>query len=306
MSRTWAIAAGAFALGVGIILTGCDEEKKAPEPAAQPPASTSTATSGPSSDQRSEIKKGDAVIVESGTAVYWAGKVVEVDGDKVKYEYGTNRSQGESERDRVYVVASDHRTVAREDDVAVCKTGPTNWNPCEIKRVDRGSYIADDLWGKMHTLEASEIVVPNEAGRERLREKLEEANQHRAFVQAARAAGWPRRPEGWTPRPGDDVVAKFTDASWYGGRIRRLTPTKIHIAWDDKSEPSQRDHDEVVPKPEAAQEVEAGQYVLGRPRRGTLWDYFRVESVDEKGVVIVDKDGRKRKVRQSDVIPLGG
>ena len=189
--------------------------------------------------------------------------------------------------------------------MAVCKTATASWNPCEVKRVADATYMAEDAVGKMHTLSAAEIVVPNEGGKTRLVEKLNDANKHREFLRAARRAGPPRRPEGWTPKPGDEVVAKFTDASWYGGRIRRMTPDRIHIAWDDKSTPSERDYDEVAPKPEKASEVEAGGYVLGRPRRGTRWNFYRVESVDETGVLLVDKDGRKRRVRKSDIIPLG-
>ncbi len=296
--RTMALVA----MTAGLLLPACDEDGRKGE---QSPTPASSPASRPTTDQRAEIREGQKVIVESGTATYWSGIVVKVGDPKVTYRYGTNDSTGEADRNRVYVVPPGHQTVARADDVAVCDAAPEGWVPCLVKRVDGGKYLVDDVHGNTRTLVSSKIIVPNEGARARLRAKLDEAFEHRDFVRAARAAGPPRLPEGWTPRPGDDVVAKFTDASWYGGRIRRLTPTKIHIAWDDKSSPSERNHDEVAPKPEKAQDVREGQYVLGRPRKGTRWDYHRVERVDDRGVVIVDKDGRKRKVRKSDVVPLG-
>lgn len=303
MIRARTSTAGFIVTGLVLVLSACDkDEKQNGQPVAAPSASAPTRAT---TDHRHAIAEGDAVVVESGDATYWEGKVVKVESEQVTYEYGTNRSTGEAPRDRVYVVTQGHRTVAQEGDVAICKTGPASWNPCEVKRVADATYMAEDASGKTHTLSASEIVVPNEGGKARLLERFEAASKHRDFLRAARSAGPPRRPDGWTPKPGDEVVAKFTDASWYGGRIRRLTPHRIHIAWDDKSAPSERDYGEVAPKPETASEVEVGEYVLGRPRRGTRWDYYHVESVDDTGVLLVDKDGRKRRVRKSDVIPLG-
>jgi hypothetical protein len=295
--------AGLIAMGLILIASGCDKDRK--DDVAPMAASPSGSAAGPSNDQREQIKVGDDIVVESGSATFWAGKVVKLEDSKVVYEYGSNRSTGEAERDRVYVVAEDHRTVAHTDDLAICKTDPTSWNPCVVKREQQGAFLIDDSFGKEQKLSASEVIVPNAESRARIKEKLDKAFKHRDFVHAARAAGLPRRPDGWTPRPGDEIVAQFTDSSWYGGRIRRLTPTKIHIAWDDKSTPSERNHDEVAPKPEAPQEVREGQYVLGRPRRGSRWDYYLVVSVDERGVVLLDKEGRKRKVKKSDVIALG-
>lgn len=297
--RAWPLAA---VLGVLLATFGCkDEEERAPAMVA-PSASHQPR---PASDQVEEIAVGDAVIVESGMADFWSGKVTKVDGKTVTYEYGSNRSLGESEKARVYVLAPNRSTAAGQDDVAVCKTGPTSWMACEIKRVERGVYVVEDPWGKPHNLSANEVVWPNEACRERIKSKLQKEAKNREFVNAGKSAGNPRRPDGWTPRPGDEIVARFTDSSWYGGRIRRVTPTKVHIMWDDKSTPSERNHDEVAPKPKEACEVREGQYVLARPRRGTRWDYHRVESVDDKGVVLVDQEGRKRKVDKSDLIPLG-
>ncbi|PIE05554.1 MAG: hypothetical protein CSA75_04135, partial [Sorangium cellulosum] len=254
----------AVVVALALVAFGCDKDPTTPSTPEASPSESTVARRG--SDQIKEVKVGDLVVVESGKANFWEGKVLRVEGSTVVYEYGVNRAKGEAEIHRVYVLKEGRQTAAKTNDMAVCKTGPAAWNACEIKRLERGVFVADDVWGKAHELNALDVIFPNEATRGRIKEKLGRASGHRDFINAAKAAGLPRKPEGWQPRPGDDIVAKFTDSSWYGGRIRRLTPTKIHVAWDDKSKPSERNHEQVAPKPKEAFEVREGQYVLGRPR----------------------------------------
>jgi hypothetical protein len=247
---------------------------------------------------------GDQVVVEVEAASFWSGKVTNVKGSEVTYEYGSNRSKRKATRDTVYVLAPRHVTVARSGDYAVCRTGHASWSPCTIKDVIGAMYTAEDQWGKVHNLGASDIIAPREPTRDNVKAKLEGQANDRVFLDAARAAGAPQRPEGWTPQPGDDVVALFEGSSWYGGRVRRVTPNKVQVAWDDNSKPSDRDYDEVAPKPETPQQVSVGQYVVARPRSGSLWDYYRVDSVEGDKVVLVDKNAAKRSVKTRDVLPL--
>ncbi|MDZ4064931.1 MAG: hypothetical protein U1E22_09730, partial [Coriobacteriia bacterium] len=260
---------------------------------------------GAGSPSERRIAAGDSVVVENEESSFWSARVVRVDGSKIVYEYGSGQSKGETEQDKVYAVGAGSASVAGEGEFAICQTGPGAWNGCMIKRVNGGAYVAEDFWGKSYNLTVSQVIVPRSEARGRIESKHREASKPREFLKAASGAGDPWRPEGWSPRPGEDIVAKFTDASWYGGRIRRVTPTKVHIAWDDRMPPSERDYGDVAPRPSKPIAVREGQYVIGRPRKGAKWDYFLVESVDDKGVVLVNKDGEKKKVKQRDVIPLG-
>ena len=294
----------AMVLGLSVASGGCREGQKAS-------GTTGTASSREpvlkvaDNDQQPVISEGDRVVVESGEATFWAGKVTKVDEAEITYEYGSNKSSSKAPKEKVYVVVANHKTNAKAGDHAICQTGATSWNPCLIKAINNGVYVATDQWGKDHNLGASEILLPNAGTKKNIGDTLAEAAKHRGFIEAAKGSGAPMRPEGWIPRPGDDVVAMFTASSWYGGRIRRVTPTKVQIAWDDKTTPSERNHDEVAPKPSDKQEISPGQFVLARPAKGTLWDFHRVETVEDESVVVVDKDGNKRTVKTSDLIPLG-
>jgi hypothetical protein len=287
---------------LGLVLTnGCAKDKPVDQ-VASAPASSAPA---PPAEPRPEVSVGDTVVVESGDATFVSGRVVKV-ADGVTYEHGPRKATAQSPNDRVYPVASDQPSKVNVNDFAVCKTAPHTWTGCLVKGERQGGLEVEDALGKSYELPTTDVLALRVEARERIGRKHKEMADHRDFFAAVSRAKQPARPEGWVARPGDEIVARHDDGTWRGGRIRRLTPTKVHVSWDDKSPLSERDPAEVAPKPKKAQDVQPGQMVLARPRKGTVWDFFRVESVDGKGVVIVDRDGASRKARKSDVIPFGG
>lgn len=287
---------------LGLVLTnGCSKDKPADQVSSAPSSSATAAPTKPAP----EVAVGDMVVVESGDASFVSGRVVKV-AEGVTYEHGPRKATAQSPKDRVYPVASDRASKVNANDFAVCRTAPNTWTGCLVKRERQGVLEVEDALGKSYELTTKEVLALREEARERIGLKHKEMADHRDFFAQVSRAKQPARPEGWEARPGDEIVARHDDGSWRGGRIRRLTPTKVHVSWDDKSPLSERDPAEVTPKPKKAQDVKPGQMVLARPRKGTVWDFFRVESVDGKGVVIVDRDGGSRKARKSDVIPFGG
>jgi hypothetical protein len=287
---------------LGLVLSnGCAKDK----PVDQVSSAPSSSAPAPRPEPRAEVSVGDTVVVESGDATFVSGRVVKV-ADGVTYEQGSRKATAQSPKDRVYPVTSDQASKVSVNDFAVCRTAPTTWTGCLVKQQRQAVLEVEDALGKVYELPTADVLALREEARERIGRKHKEMADHRDFFAAVSRAKQPARPEGWEARPGDEIVARHDDGSWRGGRIRRLTPTKVHVSWDDKSPLSERDPAEVAPKPKKPQEVLPGQMVLARPRKGTVWDFFRVESVDGKGVVIVDRDGGSRKARKSDVIPFGG
>jgi len=131
----------------------------------------------------------------------------------------------------------------------------------------------------------------------------EEPPARRDFLAGNGCAKGPIRPPAWEARPGEEIVARYDDGSWRGGKVRRLTPTTIHVSWEDRSPLSIREPSHVAPKPKTPHAVAPGQTVLVRPRKGAIWDCGLVEKTDSKGVVVIDKDGGSRKARAVDVLP---
>ncbi len=282
------------------LASGCKKDKPVDPVSVAPSATAPAALPEPAP----QLSVGDAVVVESDDATFVSGRVIKV-AEQVAYEHGPRKATAQSSKDRVYLVVPTPGSEVNVNDFAVCKTTPTTWTGCLVKREGQGVLEVEDALGKAYELPTTDVLSLRKEAQERIGRKYKDMADHRDFFAAVSRARRPVRPEGWEARPGDEIVARHDDGTWRAGRIRRLTPTKVHVSWDDKSPLSHRDPAEVAPRPKKPQEVEPGQMVIARPRRGTVWDFFRVQSVDDKGVVIVDRDGASRKARKGDLIPLG-
>ena len=246
---------------------------------------------------------GENVLVEKEDGQFVQGRVVK-DGDPITVEYGGRKTKIRVSDDRVYGLGSRAAAVTIND-FAACKTAPDTWVGCLIKQVASGRVEVEDAQGKTYDLAEGDVVGLREETRRRIGQKHKELSEHRDFFAAMNQQTRPYQPPGWEPKPGDEVVARHEDGSWRGGRIRRITPTNVHVSWDDKSPLSIREAREVTPKPKKPQDVQPGQMVLARPRKGSVWELYRVQSIDAKGVLIVDQDGRSRKARKSELIEFG-
>jgi hypothetical protein len=257
------------------------------------------------SDQVTEIKFGDEVVVESGKASFWRGKVVAVDANKVTYEYGSNRSTDKADKGDVYVIVKEgHTGTEKPGDHVICRSGSDSWDACKVKSVTGSVYVCDDAMGNSHNLAAVDVILPSPKTQANIKDKLETYARRRAFQTAAQAAGKPFRPAGFKPRIGQEVVALFAGSSWYGGKVTRIAQ-KATVQWDDKSSPSERDLNDVAPKPTAPMKVAAGQYVIVRPSGFfTRWEFHKVDSVAGDSAVVADQDDKKKTVSTKDLIPI--
>lgn len=282
------------------VLAACSEKPTPSNNAPVPSASSAASTSA------SPLQAADLIVIETDDATFWQGTVVKVVDETVTYAFGSNNSLSEAPIDKVYRIDESALTTSvRAHDYAICRTGPTVWNPCQVVSVQGSQLQAHDLYGKTHELKAADVLTPRADTLKRIEALAKTHAEHRSFIEQARATGSPKRPEGWDPKPGEDVVALFGETSWVGGRIRKVTPTLIQVAWDDKRPASSRKYDEVVPQPASAQQVEPGQYVLVRPKKGAEWTYHRVHSVDGRRITVTDQEGKQRQVTSRDVILLG-
>lgn len=257
-------------------------------------------------DQATDVKIGDEVIVESGKASFWKGKITKVEGNRVTYEYGSSKSTDTADKGDVYVVSStEHKGIEKADDYVICRSSSNYWEACQVKAVNGAVYVCEDTGGTSHNLSAPDVILPKPATQANIKERIETDARHRAFLAACKAAGKPARPAGWTPKPGADVVALFAGTSWYGAKVTKVAGNKITVQWDDKSSPSDRDPGDVAPKPAGAQKVAAGQYVIVRPTGGSArWEYAKVDKVDGTSVVVSDQDTKPRTVTNKDISPI--
>lgn len=293
--------------GVGcialVLLAGAACGKKADTTADAGPTAPATV---PGTDQVTDVKVGDEVVVVSGKASFWRGKIAAVEGNKITYEYGSNKSTSTTDKGDVYVLPKgDHKAVEKAGDFVICRTGSDSWEGCVVKTVNGAVFVCESSGASSHNLAASDLILPKPATQANIKEYLETYARHRAFNDAAKAAGKPLRPAGWKARPGADVLAQFAGSSWYGAKVTKVTADKITVAWEDKSGPAERRIEEVVPKPAGPQKVAADQFVIVRPGTSSYrWDYAKVTSVTGASVVVADEDGKPRTVSTKDVCPI--
>lgn len=257
-------------------------------------------------DQVEDVKVGDEVVVESGKASFWKGKITKVEGNKVTYEYGSNKSTETVDKGDVYVVGNpDHKGVEKPGDYVICRTSTSYYGACVVKSVTGSVYVCEDSSGSSHNLSAADVILPKPATQANIKDRIDKETKHRNFLAAAKAAGKPARPAGWKPRPGADVVALFAGSTWYGAKVTKVAGNKATVQWDDKTSPSDRNFDEVAPKPTGAQKVAAGQYVILRPTGSSArWEFAKVDKVDGTSVVVLDQDDKSKTVNNKDLSPI--
>jgi hypothetical protein len=257
-------------------------------------------------DQVDDVKVGDEIVVESGKASFWKGKITKVEGTKVTYEYGSSKSTDSAEKGDVYVLTQgEHKGTEKPGDYVICRTSTSFYGACVVKAVNGAVYVCEDSGGSSHNLSAPEVILPKPATQANIKERIETETKHRNFLAAAKAAGKPAMPAGWKPRPGADVVALFAGSSWYGAKVTKVTGNKVTVQWDDKSSPSDRDPGEVAPKPTAAQKVNPGQYVILRPTGSShRWEFAKVDKVEGTSVVVLDQDDKSKTVSNKDLSPI--
>ncbi len=84
------------------------------------------------------------------------------------------------------------------------------------------------------------------------------------------------------PVTGDTVVAKWSQNSFYEGKVTEIDGSKITVAWEDGSSPSKVDDTDVfaLPKSDSKPDVAVGDIVLAKTGSGSYWNGAEVTGID--------------------------
>lgn len=256
---------------------------------------------------RDTVSVGDEVVVQDDIAVFRHGRVLQVTESGVNCEFSADRSSAQIPSSRVVRLSNDVKVPWKQGDWGVCKTSPSHWEGCAIVHVNNDTIDVLDESSARHRLAPSEIARPTEVMiatiKKRYRGDVASAMAQVPSVSAS-ALLVPKvpPPAQYEPKPGDEVLAKRDDGQWYGGRVRRITPTKVHVVWDDKQPWSQFDYGVVLPKPSTLAQVQPGQQVLAPTKTKGKWETFRVKETQGRHVILLDDQQQERKVRLRDVL----
>ncbi|HZO16136.1 MAG TPA: hypothetical protein VFB62_22835 [Polyangiaceae bacterium] len=272
------------------------------------PASASATVAGSSEP----LEKGNEIVAALSSVSFREGRVLEIQGDNVVFEYGRpdpgtgKKPQQTVPRARVWRVGQNLE--AAPGDALVCRVASGTWLPCKVEARQDGAWSVVDSFGKTHQLKASELVRPDAATVTAIQAYLEREAKHRSFDQAFEAAGKPARAADWRPQKGDAVVVHFVGISWYGATVIEVLggKDKVRIQYEGKVFP---DRDvplsAIAPQPRTPAEVAAGSFVLVKPKdKSGRWEHAKVVSVDGAHAEVVSRTDEKRKVERTDLVPI--
>lgn len=266
-----------------------------------------TATAAP---DPSEVAVGKDIVAVNGANSFTEGKVTAVEGLKVTYEYGepdktTNKRPTHTvDKAKVYVIGAPAKAAPKVGDFLIAKSASGYWAGCEAKSENSGVLLCEDAYGKANNVDSKGAIVPDAVTSADIKQYLARSAKHRAFDEAAKAAGKPSAPKGWKPKEKDSVAIEWMAGSWKAGTIDKIDGDKITVKWDNGVwQPAQRKIDQVVPAPKAAAAAKEGGFVL--VHQGTDWDARKVVSVTKDSADVIDKDDKKTSVALKDVLAVG-
>ncbi len=284
----------------------CQDEAGMPAPA-------------PSAAPHDALAEGDEIVAAVAKASFRQGTLVKVGDAEVTFEYGPPGEDGQRPRQTVRRQDVWRLDGARAEPAsgshAICRIAMTggdgalpSWYPCQVKRVAAGELGVVDHLGREHALDRARVLVPSDEAQQNIAAYLATEQRHRGFDRAFEEAGRPPRPDGWDPKPGDAVVIHFVGTSWYGGKVveNKRDKRKVRVSydggtWDDRDVPLA----EIAPVPSAPAAVSPGAFVITRAHdQSRRWEHNRVVASKGDAIEVENRDGRRRTVKATDVIPM--
>jgi hypothetical protein len=117
----------------------------------------------------------------------------------------------------------------------------------------------------------------------------------------------PRMPDGYHPKKNDQVVAQWSEGSWYAGKVDAIAGERATVSWLGSSfKPSEVQLTRIAPYPSAAatEELASGAYVLVKGPGNGAWQYAQVAAVDGKNVDVTFANGSTQTIRPGEFLVL--
>lgn len=105
---------------------------------------------------------------------------------------------------------------------------------------------------------------------------------------------------------GETVVAKWTQNSFYEGKIEAITDANIKVKWNDGSNPSDVNIADVFTFPKAGDkpDVKAGDIVLAKISTGSYWNGVEISKIDGDVYVVKNESGQNFNVSAEKIIKI--
>lgn len=238
---------------------------------------------------------GDTAVYKFSRQGYVEGKVQSIDGTRYKMMYG----QSPQTVDAVDVYALPKAGAKAEvvpGDIVVAHQRDAYWPGAEVKSVN-GDVIEVQVVSNGDSLSVppEKVIKINSAAAAEFKTYAQEV----AFLKSAKT-GRPQPPSEYKPKPGQRVVAEWTDHTWYIGNVVSASSSKAKIKWPSFPE-SQLTLDKVLPYPAPAASPKQNDFVIVKQdSESQSFAYAKVTSVNGGTVEVKLADGKTRTVKQGD------
>lgn len=248
--------------------------------------------------------RGDRVLAEQAAAEFFEGRVLAVDGDRLRLQaVGGNDSLNVAASDVYRLPPPAHELTVNM--LAICAQGD-RWLPCRLTKISGNALQARTASGEPFDLTRDRLLAPSALTELNLKRHFARSEAERAFVQAAERAGDPRPEPSWRPALRERLLVKLGE-HWFTGYVRSIDgdAAEISLSSAQKSATVALSALSAEPPSSFAGELRRGDFVLLRPESPALpWQRLQVRAVNDAEFKLVDAAGSVKSATVRDVIPL--
>lgn len=250
------------------------------------------------------LARGDRVVVEQTAAEFFEGRVLAVDGGRLRVQAsagGDSQSVAESDVYRLPPTAHVWAIGA----LGICAHAD-GWLACRVEKTGVPLGVRSAA-GEAFTVGADQIVGPSPLTELNLKRYFARRANQLDFLQGAARAGEPRLDPNWRPSVHERVLAKVGN-DWFTAHVKELDKDGVVVTLSLPQQVALVPSASLAPEPPSmfSADVHRGDFVLIRPETSSEpWAKRAVRAVSPTEIKLADADGTGKTVSPRDVVPLG-
>jgi len=248
--------------------------------------------------------RGDRVVAEQAAAQFFEGRVLSVQGDRL-------RLQVIGENDSLNAIASDvyrlppvaHELTANM--LAICGRGEA-WLPCRVVKSSGNALSARLASGELFDVTRDHVLVPSALTELNLKRYFARSESEQLFINAAERAGEPRPEPGWRPALRERVLVKV-GPDWFTGYVREIDGDSADVTLSSLRRSATVALSALSAEPPSSfvSELRRGDFVLFRPDTPSQpWPRMQVRALNDAELKLSDAAGVVRSATVREIVPL--
>jgi hypothetical protein len=260
--------------------------------------------SSPKSQAIRAPARGDHVVVEPRAAEFFEGRVLSVNGERLRVEpLGGGEPLSVSRAD-VYPLPALPSALS-PGQFAICRDSASP-SGCRVEQVSSEGVSATLLSQHKVSLARSAVLAPSASTELNLKQAFARNAARLEFERDAARAAIPVSPPGFLPAPHARVLVHRA-GGWYSGVVHELREKVAYVAFAPDSVREQVPRSELLPEPPYATQPTRGDFVLVRPASpAEPWRTLRVLGTSERDFRVGAPGNDERVVSIRDLVPLAG